>query len=218
MKYLLIILLFVSLGINAYFGKKKYARFAESKKKETLYFWKTTTHKEGYQFFSTEVKKHWPAADLSQKNCVICFWDSTAFDFNALITMRAMDSLAGVVGKYKYHYIFATEMEAKATEDFLKRNEVVFENFKVMSQMDDFISGVFNERPLKWKSLGPKKDSAKVNPNCPDFSKMKIKPYYLIMDPQSKILYSTGKWFLPQKDTAFLRRLNSDTEIKTVKN
>jgi hypothetical protein len=111
-------------------------------------------------------------------------------------------------------------MDQESAKAFLKRKGMVFKNFKILGGMDDFISGVFNEKPIKWKtfSLGGKKDSIKANPDCPDPKTMKVKPYYLLMDNKGEILYNNYKYWNPRGDTALLRRLKIYSETKTLKN
>jgi hypothetical protein len=155
-----------------------------------------------------------------QKTAMICFWDSLGFDIVSEKTMKIFDSLATETGEHSFDYIFATEMDEESAKSFLKRRGVEFKNFKILGGMDDFISGVFNEKPVKWKtfSLGGKKDSIKPNPNCPDPKTMKVKPYYLLMDNKGDILFNSGRYWNPRADTALLRRLSTNSVTKTLKN
>ncbi len=204
MKYFITSLLLISLGFNVFFIVRKLNLIKEDRENMKVHFVKDISHKDGYQFFKNEIKKNHPEIEVDKKLNLICFWDSSGFDHKTR-TLKSLDSLAGTFGKYSFNYIFATELEENAANQYLSREEVKFDNFKIIGGVDDFISGVYNEKPVKWKFFGPKPDSSKKRTdNCPDPRKMKIKPYYLLMDEKGKILYYNYKFFLPEKDTAFM--------------
>ena len=182
-----------------------------------LNFWKDIPHKEGFKFLTGKMQSDFPESRFTDKNTVVYFWDSLNFDSKHMNAMRTFDSLAASLGEYSYNYIFATEMDETAAKDFLKRNGYVYKNFKVLGGMDDFISGVYHEKPPKFMRFGPKKDSTKRNPDCPDPRKMKIKGYYALMDKSGNIVYNNFLFFLPEKDTTLLRRLNTMAPVKSVK-
>jgi hypothetical protein len=220
MKHIFTYLLILSVGVNVYFLVKKLEYNKQNEAQHNLHFWKKISHKEGYSFYKNKMKTDFKETYSGQKTAFICFWDSLGYDFVAERTMKIMDSLATETGEHAFDYIFATEMDQEAAKSFLKSRGIEFKNFKILGGMDDFISGVFNEKPVKWKSfsLGGKKDSIKPNPNCPDMSTMKVKPYYLLMDNKGQILYNSGKYWNPRMDTALIRRLNSNSATKTLKN
>ena len=207
------------MGVNIYFLVKKleYRKHIEDAK--VLHFWKKISHKEGFTFYKNKMKTDFKETYSGQKTALICFWDSLGFDFAEQRTMQIFDSLATEKGQHTFDYIFATEMEEDAAKSFLKSRGVEFKNFKILGGMDDFMSGVYNEKPVKWKtfSLGGKKDTIKPNPDCPDFNTMKVKPYYLLMDNKGEILHFNYKYWNPRGDTALLRKLNSNSTTKTLK-
>lgn len=220
MKHIFTYLLILSVGVNIYFVVKKLEFIRQNEAQHKLHFWKKISHKEGYTFYKNKMKADFRETFSGQKTAMICFWDSLAFDFISERTMKIFDSLATETGEHSFDYIFATEMDQESAKSFLKRRGIEFKNFKVLGGMDDFISGVFNEKPVKWKSLslGGKKDSVKPNPNCPDMNTLKVKPYYLLMDKKGEILYTNGIYWNPRADTALLRRLNTYSETKILKN
>lgn len=217
MKHIFTYLLVISAGINIYFFIKKMGYKKEDEEHKKLMFWKDISHREGYKFFENKMKTDFTETSFKQKTCLVYFWDSTMYDFKHVDAMRGLDSLAETLGEYTFNYIFATEMDETAAKDFLSRNGAKFKNFKVLGGMDDFMSGVYNEWPVKWKRIGPKLDSTKIDPDCPDMCRMKVKGYYFLMDNQGDILYHNYKNFTPLKDTVLLRRLNSYTPVKSLK-
>lgn len=217
MKHIFTYLLGISVVFNIYFLVKKVGYMKEEDENRQLLFWKDISHKEGYQFFRDKMKTDFPETDLSKKTCLVYFWDSTSYDLKHVNAMRILDSLATTLGPYTFSYIFATEMNETVAKEFLKRSDTEFKNFKVIGGMDDFISGVYNEKPVKWKRIGPRQDSSKMKSNFPDMSKMKVKGYYFLMDNKGNILYYNYKNSLPNMDTALMRRLSSFVPAKSLK-
>ncbi len=219
-KHLFTYLLVMSIGFNIYFLVKKLEYKKEIDDKKTLNFWKTISHKEGYKFYKNKMKVDFKETYSGQKTAVICFWDSLRFDLLAEKTLKIFDSLAYETGQHSFDYIFATEMDEEAAKSFLRRRGIEFKIFKIVGGMDDFMSGVYNEKPVKWRTFTPggKKDTIKPNPECPDPRTLKVKPYYLLMDNKGDILYHSYKYWNPRGDTALIRRLNSLSATKTLKN
>jgi hypothetical protein len=187
------------------------------KEKLKLFTYKKVSYEKGHQYFADKMASRHPEVNLKGKNSIICFWDSTSFDFMGEECMANFDSLAGALGKYSYNYIFATEMGERPAVDYLKRSGMENKNFLVVGDMDDFISSLYCDYPSKRKMtfLG---DTSKNN-KCYNFMRHhKSKPYYLIMDTAGKVIYYNDKCFLPSKDTAFMRIAKSSVLMKTLKN
>ncbi len=218
MKHIFTYLLIISIGVNIYFLIEFLNDKKISDEKRKLNFWKEISHNEGYAFLENKMKMDFPEANFKQKTCIVYFWDSTFYDFKYSKAMHDLDSLATSIGEYKFNYIFATEMNENATKKFLARHDAKFKNFKVLGGMDDFISGVYNENPLKWKRIGPNKNNNKIDSDCPDMSKMKVKGYYFLMDNNGRILYHNYKYSSPILDTSFMIKLNSYPSVERSKN
>jgi hypothetical protein len=214
MKNIFTYLLVISVGFNIYFisylmdFKKSYD---ENKK---LYFWKDISYGKGYEFLDNKMKMDFPEAGFKQKPSLIYFWNTSDYDFKCAGSMRGLDSLASCLGEYSFNYIFANEMDEVELKDFLTIRRAKYKNFKVLGGMDDFISGVYNEKPPKRKLIRLSKQS---DSNCSDILKKKIGGYYLLIDSKGEILYSNYKFFTPLKDTTLMRLLKSFPKVKRFK-
>jgi hypothetical protein len=179
---------------------------------EILEWKKDISHENGYQCFKKKMQANFPKTYLGYKTTLICFWDSLHYDFIQRPTMLTLDSMASNLNEHIFDFVFATEMDERDAKDFLLRKGVRFKNFKIIGDMDDFISGVYNEKPIIWK------DSAKVRLWDPKLLRKKVKPYYLLMDNKGEILYHNYSCWRPTKDTALTRRLASYRATQSLKN
>jgi hypothetical protein len=170
-------------------------------KRRILYEYKEISYKEAYDFLICKAGKH-PNLSLRSKSSIICFWDSTIFDNFRGVILKDLDSITEHFGRYRFNYIYATEMDEGIAKTFLNRKGINTK-FEVMGDMDDFISGVYNECPKleRMMYLGDLKNYEPLQ----GIKKRKSKPLYMIMDTKGKILYYTNKYYLPSKDTSFLR-------------
>ena len=215
MKHIYAYLLVISAGVNIYFfvyimGLKKV-----HDEKIKLVFWKDITYKEGYNVLENKMKMNFPETDFKQKPSLVYFWNTTMYDFKDAVAMQKLDSLASDLGEYSFNYIFATEMDEVEANAFLTSRGAKFKNFKVLGEMDDFISGVYNEKPPKRKLImAPKKRDS----NCPDIMKKKVEGYYLLIDNKGEILYHNYKFLTPLQDTALMRKLMSFPRVKKLEN
>lgn len=189
----------------------------QGKEMARLFQYKKVSYKNGYKYFENKMGKKHPEVNIKGKNSIIIFWDSTNFDFMGSSTMKDMDSLAGVLGKYSYNYIFATEMREDISNYFLQRNGIENKNLNIAGDMDDFISSLYCDYPTQRKVYFSG-DTSKNNKFYNFLHYQKIKPYYLIMDTSGKVLYHGDKYFLPSKDTTFMRYAKSGIVTKTLKN
>jgi hypothetical protein len=207
----------VSMGFNIYY----FSKFMKWKKKEDakkmLHFFKKIDYKDGYKSLTENLKSNHPEINIAAKNSVICFWDTTTFEFTGVQTVNDIDSIAATL-QGRYNFIYATEMDEQASIAFLKRNNALPVNLIVVGEMDDFISGVYNEKPHKWKTIKSSGDTVKDRLHHESFGKLKIKPYYVLIDGEGKILHNSGKWFLPSKDTVLMRLLKSGAQRESLKN
>lgn len=209
-------LLILSVALNVYFLISKMIIKNQEAEKRKLHFWKDISHKEGYKFYVNKMETEFPEVDLSRKQSFVYIWDSTLYDIKHVNAMRGLDSLASNLGRYTFNYVFATEMDEAAAKQYLLRKGAKFINFKVLGGMDDFISGVYTQNPVKWRRIGPKTNSNEWNSNCPDIRKMKVKGYYLLMDGKGDIVYYNYKKDLPVNDTALMRRMNAAVPVKDI--
>ena len=107
-------------------------------------------------------------------------------------------------------------MGENISNDFLKRNGIENKNLRIAGDMDDFMSSVYCDYPMKQKiiSIG---DTSKKSKCYNIMHYQKSKPYYLIMDTAGKVIYHNNRYFLPSKDTAFMRYVKSGILTKTLK-
>jgi hypothetical protein len=215
MRRFFIILFIISVLANIVFKIRKNGRTHYWEEVGKLHHYKKISYQKGHAYFEDQMAKRHPEVNLKGKNSIICFWDSTNFDFIGEECITNLDSLAGALGKYSYNYVFATEMKEKLAIGYLERSGIEHKNLKIVGDMDDFISGTFNDYPSKAKvtfSGGNTKSKAFMN----YIMRHKTKPYYLIMDTAGKILYYNNKCFLPSKDTVFMRLAKSNILTKTL--
>jgi hypothetical protein len=215
MKYFLTYLLVISLGVNAYFIIYLLNYKREADQKRVLNFWKNITYKEGYKYLESKMKNEYSNAKFRLKPTLVYFWNTETYDYNNSVAMNRLDSLASNLGEYSFNYIFATEMDQFEANSFLDSRGVKFKNFKVLGGMDDFISGVYNEKPPKRKLIMVPKQR---DLSCPDIMKLKVTGFYLLIDNKGKILYHNYKFYTPLQDTALMRRLLTSPSVKKLEN
>lgn len=150
---------------------------------------KPIQHKEGIEFFKKKVDGIEELSEVRNKFFFIYIWDSLSFDFLHFKNMNQMDSLSLASGKNNIDYLFVTEMDELIARSFVEKNDIQFSGCKVLGGMNDFISGIYSEKPIKGRLF--RVDT--TNSNCPKITDFKHKPYYLIMDYYGNILYSGFK-------------------------
>lgn len=224
MRRFLILLLFVSIGFNAYFLKINLNRMHRSDEQKKLRFFKNISYQEGFNYFKNEMKEKYPIFPFEEKTYIVYRWDSTLYEFMFAEQMKVLDSLAGCLGKRTFCYVFATEMEQAASDSFLKRNEAKFKNVKMLYSMDNYLSGLYSNKDVKLKKskhfFSSGNSPEKMKENCGiDVTKYKKSTFYVIMDSESKILYNNKNTFMILKDTVFMNKLNllaQENKIKTI--
>ena len=211
MKQLLIYLLVLSIGLNIYFLIRKFKRIERADELLKLYAHKSISHKEGYDFFLNQIQRKYPQTKIDHKYFIVYRWDSTMYDFIYRDQMKVMDSMAASYGKYTFEYVFVTEMEKFAAENFLVRNHDEYKNVKKLYGMDDFVSGLYGlksiklNEPRRFNGLSKKTNETDVG----DIHKFKQRSLYLIMDSKGSILHTNGNKSMILKDSAFFNKLNS---------
>lgn len=213
-----IILFVLSICLNVYLLVKKQTYTKQQVDKKSLYFWKAISHKDGFKFYNDKMKADFEKTYTGQKMALVVFWDSIAFDFTTELKLKIFDSIAGELGRYSFDYVFATEMDETAAKSFLINRGIEFKNFKVIGGMDDFISGVYNEKPVIWKSfsLNGKKDTVKINRQFSYLNNKKVKPFYFLMDNKGEILYHNYQYLNPRGDTTLMKKLILLSTTKTL--
>ena len=101
-------------------------------------------------------------------------------------------------------------MEQAAAQAYLKRSGDEFKNVKMLYGMDDFISGFYNLKGLKFTK--PKVVGHRLSD-----SNFKQSNFYVITDSKGEVLHFNGRRYGILKDSAFLRKLNNlvpDTNFK----
>jgi hypothetical protein len=212
LKYTFISLLLLSLSFNVYFFTRWINRYRRETADQDLRFAKDISYKEGYASLRKKLQEEHPEMLTNKKVMLIYFWDSLLFDEFRSRSMPDMDSLAEALGKEGINYLFMTEMEKDASEQFLKRQNLHFKNFEILYEMNDFISSVYMEKGPKWKRIGSKDTSVD-----PEMRRMKMKPGYLIIDETGNVLFSGYKFFRPVYDTAFVNKLKKYSSRKKIK-
>lgn len=205
MKLFAIIIFSLSIIFNIYFIIKKFQNSKRIEEEMKLHYYKNITHKEGYRYFLEKIKSKYPETINAQKYYIIYRWDSTSYDFIYKDQMKVLDSMAASFGKYRFDYVFVTEMEEISSKSFLKRNYDEFKNVKMLFNMDDFISGVYNNNEIlltKPKSIGGM-GSKQIHQNAKQVS------LYLILDSKGKILHTNQNHFMILKDSVFIHKLNA---------
>jgi hypothetical protein len=184
-----------------------------------LHHYKNISHKEGYEYFLDQMKSKYPETNIDQKYFVVFRWDSLQYDFMYSDQMKVLDSMAAFFGKYKIEYVFATEMEEVASKNYLEFYNDEYRNVKMLYGMDDFISGIYSLKDLKFNKpiVIDTRSKNKKQDNSDDIHKYKQGPLYLILDSKGKVLHFNGKHIGILKDTAFLRKLNALIPAKDLK-
>ena len=211
--------LVLSIGFNIYFLIRKIERTKGDKEVMKLHHYKTITHKEGYAYFLEQMKSKYPETNIDHKYFVVFRWDSLHYDFIYRDQMKVLDSMAANFGKYKIEYVFATEMEEAPSKSFLKFYNDEYKNVKMLYGMDDFISGIYSLKDLKFNKpivIETRAKKEKQN-NSDDIHKYKQGSLYLILDSKGKVLHFNGKYYGILKDTAFLRKLKALIPDKDLK-
>jgi hypothetical protein len=213
------ILLF-SFGFNVFFLYRKIKYLERQQEENALHVYKKISHKEGYNYFQKQIKKNYPQTNLNNKYFIVYMWDSLMYEFMYRDQMKVLDSMASSFGKYKFEYIFATEMEERASKSFLKRSYDEYTNVKMLFGMDDFISGLYSINYIKLnmpKEIHLNQVKNKTQIPQDDVSNFKQKILYLVMDSEGKILFTNQKKYMVTKDTAFLNKLDNLLPAKNLK-
>jgi hypothetical protein len=169
-----------------------------------LHCYKKISHKEGYDYFLSQLKSKYPGTNINQKYFIVYRWDSLMYDFIYKDQMKVLDSMATRYGEDKLEYIFVTEMEEKASKSFLKNNYAEYKNVKMLYGMDDFISGIYNIKGITIQK------SIHVGERMPSgaYNNFKQTSFYLIMDSKGMVLHTNGNKFMVLKDSVFLEKLS----------
>ncbi len=183
-----------------------------------LHHYKKINYKEAYNDLLEDIEERHPEIDLKTRYSIICFWDSTTFSFIGEENMRDLDSLAGTLGEVSYNFIYATEMNETAAIGFLKRNNAMPKHMTVIGDLDNYMSGVFTEKPPNVKHVFMGCDTVKNKDWFESMKRMKHKPFYFMIDTTGKIIYSNGKMYLPSKDLVFVKMAREGATPKSLKN
>jgi hypothetical protein len=217
MKQFFTYLIVLSIGFNIYFLVRKIQRIKRDKEAMKLHHYKNISHKEGYTYFLNEIKTKYPETTISNKYFIVYRWDSTIYDFIHRDQMKALDSMAISYGKYKFEYVFVTEMEEESSKKFLKRNADEYKNVKMLFGMDDFISGLYSLKNIKLNKpsfVGKKSSNEKDEVFNHNFKQSSL---YLIMDSAGTVLHTNGNKFMILKDSIFLNKLSSLNPNNSIK-
>ncbi|MCC6372183.1 MAG: hypothetical protein IT236_14360 [Bacteroidia bacterium] len=206
MKQLLISLLLISLGINAYYLQKKVKERNRWNEESKLHFYKKISYEDGYDYFKKQLKTKYPETSLTNKYVIVYRWDSLRYEIFFQEQMMALDSMAANFGKYSLEYVFVTEMEEEPSRKFLKDNFANFKNVKMLFGMDDYISSIFNIKGLKFMKPTMSPNLLKLGHENP-FLYYKQSNLYTIIDSEGKVLYVNENRLSVLKDSAFLNKL-----------
>lgn len=190
-------LLSVVLNVSLLITKIKHDRQFDDHQR--LFLINDISHKDGFASYKKQI------GDDNIKTSVIYFWDSLQFE-NYRKGMLNLDSLASISGKHTFNYFFVTEMDQVAAEKFIVRSGMHFKNFKIIGDADDFMSGVYNEKPAPNDAYF--RNGVQIIEKKPT---SKRKGYYFLMNQSGTILYYNYKHVLPSQDSAFVNKLKSIT-------
>ena len=151
MKWLIGILLTLSLAANGYFIwlEIRYHRNMEwGKRMEKAFGGKVedVSWAKGLPMFNDSLRKHFPELK-TKKYFYINMW--AMFCGPCIKEMPWLDSLAGVIERKDVAYIFLAGESDKATKAMIERKKIKNKNFVYLSNMSDFISSVYNEQKKK---------------------------------------------------------------------
>ncbi len=135
-----------------------------------------TTWSEGLKSFVSKLK----AKDkniANRKYYYVNIW--TTWCMPCVKEIPWLDSLAGTLNK-DVGYVFVSDQTDKVIMDCLKRKKFDVKNFVFLNDMNDFVSGICNERKITTKSY----------------------PMVLIMDDKGKILYYENGAYENLKDAS----------------
>jgi len=143
----------------------------------------TTTWKKGFNILTQKLKGI-DANLLRRKYYYINIW--TNWCIPCIKEMPWLDSLAGTLHK-DVGYIFISDISEELAKSALKRKNFNLKNFLFLNDMNDFVSGICNERGIK----------------------NKVYPMVLIVDVEGKIFhYSTGAYENPKEAKEFADIIN----------
>ena len=201
----------VSIGFNVFLLWRKQQRMKHDLEVQALYTYKSISYEYGLNHFIDQFKKKYPEVDSEQKHFIVYRWDSLSYEFIYREQMLVLDSMAASFGNPKLDYVFVTEMEEKASEAFLKRNGDSFANVKMLFGMDDYISGLHNNKDLK--IIKPIVMGAPTGDLDHNF---KQKSLYVLMNENGKVLHFNEKKCMILKDTAFFEKLKVVVADKSI--
>lgn len=211
MKRFLICATVISLSFNLFFLFRILDRAKKNKDFSKLYYYKDIPFEQGYNYFLNKIKKKYAEEITNRKVFVVFLWDSLMYHFSQKEQMHVLDSMAADFIKHDVDFVTVTEMEETASKEFLLRNKAKYNNVKSLYDMDDFISGLYNNKSIgimKPQTLGSPPERLKENCEI-DAAKHKQRTLYLIMDASGNILYLNGNKFMILKDTLFINKLYS---------
>ncbi len=152
MKWILRIVLILSLGINGYFivdETKNYhnQEFAKIVNRTMGGELSKTTWKQGLELFTNKLKGT-DKALLNKKYYYINVW--TSWCKPCINEMPWLDSIAGKANK-DIGYFFVSEMNDTTANKYIKRKNYTIKNFIFLNDMNDFVSAICNMKGTKSK-------------------------------------------------------------------
>lgn len=206
------IMLVVSLAVNLILFVRKGQRDQINLETLKLHYYKDISYEKGLAFFKSRYAAKFPLETTEQKHFVVYRWDSVQYEFISRDQMLVLDSMAACFGKPKLEYVFVTEMEEKAALGFLKRNSDIFVNVKMLFGMDDYISGLHNNKDLKL--IKPKVMGASPGQLEHNFKQTSL---YVLMNDNGRVLHNNGNKYIILKDTVLFKKLKDVVSDKPVK-
>lgn len=188
MKWILILVLLVSVGLNGYFIVDEVRHYQNQEIAKVMdgamgLSLNATTWKEGLEIFAAKLKEK-DTTLLKKKYYYINVW--TSWCKPCIKEMPWLDSLAGKLDK-DVGYFFVSEMNDEDADKCVKRMGYSVKNFVFLNDMGDFVSAICNEKGTK----------------------SKIYPMVLILSNKGELLHSSnGAYVSAGAAISFIKLIN----------
>jgi thiol-disulfide isomerase/thioredoxin len=183
MKFILRILLPISLIVNVYYGSFYYQQYKMREANKSMFPSKENAREDGMIYLKKRIMKDYQQL-ASKKYYFINIWNLVCGP--CIKEMPMLDTLVTNINRTKIGCIFLTENGDKVVNDFLKRRKHVPVNFSFINDADYYISSVMSQKESQVTSY----------------------PIQLIVDPEGNILYFASGAIQNANDTTLINFMN----------
>lgn len=183
MKFILRVLLPISLIVNVFFLTIYYQKYKTKKENESLYPSKENAKTDGTAYLKKRIISEYPEL-ISKKYYFINIWNLVCGP--CIKEMPILDSLANHIDREKIGCVFLTENGDKVVGDFLKRKKRNLNNFTFINDAGYYISSIMT---LKRSEVTPY-------------------PIQLIIDVNGNIKYFASGTIQSTNDTTLINLMN----------